>query len=187
MEVFYPDGWQILYHPLRVVDQSGQVVAREGDTLRVSGGVSGLSVGESACAPGPPLPASSVERIDTPSLPAAPSMTPTTSPPPSGGISKDRAIAVARTYKSLTTTFVSAEAGRFGDLNTDRNLGPGIGIKADRLVWAIRYEGDMTICYPPGVRPTVTTCESPRPGTLTVFLDYFSGAFLMTDGFSPAH
>jgi hypothetical protein len=110
----------------------------------------------------------------------APSATPIVTPLPSGGISKERAIALAEPHKSLTTTFKSAEAGRFRELNPDPNIGPGFGVTPDRLVWAVTYEGDMTICYPsPGA------CESPRPGTLTVFIDYFTGEALANIGYSP--
>jgi hypothetical protein len=102
-----------------------------------------------------------------------------TSPLPSGGISKDRAIDLARGHTSFTM-LVAAIAGSFGDLNTDGQIGPGYPIKPDHFVWAVEFSGDMTICNPLGV------CESPRPGTLTVFLDYSTGDFLSTLGQSPA-
>ena len=93
---------------------------------------------------------------------------------------RDRAIALAEPHKSLTTTFKSAVAGRFHDINTNPNIGPGFGIKPDQWLWAVTYKGDMTICSPsPGA------CQSPRPGTLTVFLDYFTGDFLGSAGYSP--
>jgi hypothetical protein len=119
-------------------------------------------------------------QVPTLSPTGAPSTAPTMTPLPSGGISKERAIALAEPHKSLTTTFKSAEAGRFRDLNKNPNIGPGFGIEPDKWVWAVTYEGDMTICSPsPGA------CESPRPGTLTVFLDYFTGDFLGSIGYSP--
>jgi hypothetical protein len=45
----------------------------------------------------------------------------------------------------------------------------------------VTYVGDMTVCYPS--QPEV--CETPRPGTLTVYLDYFTGEALANIGDSP--
>jgi hypothetical protein len=101
-------------------------------------------------------------------------------PLPSSAISEDRAIRLAREHSSLTT-FVSAAAGRFADLNADPNIGPGFPVKADDLVWAVTFTGDMTICNPLGA------CPSPRPGTVTVFLDYQSGAFRTSESYSRAN
>jgi hypothetical protein len=110
-------------------------------------------------------------------LPATPSVAP--SPLPSGGISKERAIELAGPHSSLAT-FVSAEAGRFSELSRNSNIGPGAPVKPEQWVWAVTYEGNMTICNPLG------SCLSPRPGTLTIFLDYFTGDFLMSEGLSSA-
>ncbi len=110
-----------------------------------------------------------------PSSPSTPSATPLSS----GGISRDRAVALAEPHKSLSTTFKSAEAGAFGDLNPSPNVGPGFGVAPQQEVWAVTYVGDMTICSPLGA------CELPRPGTLTIFLDYFTGEFLGSAGYSP--
>jgi hypothetical protein len=99
---------------------------------------------------------------------------------PPSFISQQRAIELARGHSSLTT-FVSVRAGRFGDLNTDANIGPGFTIRPDDLVWAVQFLGDMTICSPLGA------CLSPRPGTTTVYLDYATGDFRAADGESPAN
>jgi hypothetical protein len=100
-------------------------------------------------------------------------------PAPSGGISQARAIELARGHSSLTT-FVSVSAGPFRDLNIESGIGPGFVVKPDQLVWAVTFQGDVTICNPLGV------CESPRPGRSVVYLDYQTGAFLTSEGTSPA-
>ncbi len=99
---------------------------------------------------------------------------------PSSSISQDRAVQLAQEHTS-STTLVSVTAGRFADLNTDANIGPGYPIKADDMVWAVKFSGDITICNPLGV------CYSPRPSTTTVYLDYATGEFRTTDSFSPAN
>jgi hypothetical protein len=130
----------------------------------------------------PTTPVQSPSALLTPTttpLAATPSLVP--SPLPSGGISKERAIELAGPHSSLTT-FVSAEAGRFSELNRDANIGPGAPVKPEQWVWAVTYEGDMTICAP----IPAGSCLSPRPGSLTIFLDYFTGDFLMSEGLSPS-
>lgn len=97
---------------------------------------------------------------------------------PSSAISQDRAVQQAREHTSATT-LVSVKAGRFGDLNIDSQIGPGYPIKADDLVWAVQFSGDITICDPNGV------CYSPRPATTTVYLDYATGEFRTSGTFSP--
>ena len=108
---------------------------------------------------------------------------PTPSPTlPPGGITPERAIALALEHNSLQT-FVSATAGTFEVLNIDPlNTGPGIGVQRDQLVWAVKFAGDMTICPPSPGSP----CWSPRPGIQVVYLDYHTGAYLMVLGSSPA-
>jgi hypothetical protein len=97
---------------------------------------------------------------------------------PPGGIAMVDAIQLAARHTSLT--YVSAQAGLFKDLNRDLNIGPGFVVKPDQWVWAVTYQGDMTICNPLGV------CYSPRPGVVTVFLDYFTGRFLATEASSAS-
>jgi hypothetical protein len=123
-------------------------------------------------------PAPSTTPVQSPSALLTPSVAP--SPLPSGGISKERAIELAGPHGSLTT-FASAEAGRFSELNRDANIGPGAPVKPEQWVWAVTYEGDMTICAP----IPAGSCLSPRPGSLAIFLDYFTGDFLMSEGLSP--
>ena len=127
--------------------------------------------------PGPAAATLSLPGTPSSLVTATPMMTaaPIPSPLPSGGISKERAIELAGSHTPFTT-LTSAVAGRFRDLNTDPNIGPGYPIKPERLVWAVSYQGDMTICNPLG------TCYSPSPGTVTVFLDYTTGDFLASEG-----
>jgi hypothetical protein len=101
------------------------------------------------------------------------------SPLPPGGVSKADAVRLAGDHTHFFT-IVSAEAGAFRDLNRDPNIGPGYPIRPDRWVWAVTYLGNVTICSPVGV------CYSPRPEMLTIYLDYFTGEFLATDGVSAA-
>ena len=63
-EVIFFDGWDYVFDPLRLVDTSGNVVAREGDWIRVTGPADRL--GASVCSPGPPLPADTVEVLAAP-------------------------------------------------------------------------------------------------------------------------
>ena len=99
---------------------------------------------------------------------------------PSFSISEARAIELARQHTTLSTV-VSATTGRFGDVNSDPNIGPGYPIKADDIVWAVKFSGEISICNPLGV------CESPRPSLTTVYLDFATGTFLTSDTFSPAN
>jgi hypothetical protein len=61
-ELFYPDGWNVLFDPLRITNSQGQVVAREGDLLRAT--VSEGGIGGSLCTTGSPLRATSVEVVE---------------------------------------------------------------------------------------------------------------------------
>ena len=65
LEVFYPDGWNVLFRPVRVLDATGRVIAQDGDLIRVAG--PGDAIGESACTENVPLPATSVENLGRPS------------------------------------------------------------------------------------------------------------------------
>jgi hypothetical protein len=79
------------------------------------------------------------------------------------------------------TAVEGASAGTFADLDADpQRTGAGNGIQPGRLVWAVRFSGDTTICTPVG------DCWSPRPATSVVFLDYRTGDFLTTETLSPA-
>jgi hypothetical protein len=60
-EIMFLDGSDVLFRPLRLVDGAGRVVAREGNTLRVTVITDG--VGAPLCSAGGPLPATSVEVL----------------------------------------------------------------------------------------------------------------------------
>ncbi len=108
----------------------------------------------------------------------SPSPTIPSSPLPTGGIGESRAIELA-SVNSIGWTLIAASAGRYGDLKPPGS-GPGDDIPPDRFVWAVKFASEATICNPLGV------CMSPRPGTVTVYLDYFTGTFLSSAGFSAA-
>jgi len=46
IDVMYPPGWDVKFDPVRLVAASGQVVAEEGDVIRVAGPE---SIGDSVC------------------------------------------------------------------------------------------------------------------------------------------
>src|ERR1019366_1090469 len=50
--------------------------------------------------------------------------------------------------------------------------------QAHRLVWAVTFEGDSTICPP----PPGATCATGVPGVATAFLDYYTGDFILGGG-----
>jgi hypothetical protein len=99
------------------------------------------------------------------------------SPLPSGGITEAQAIELSRSHTTMTA-FASASVGTFRDL-APPGTGFGPSDTPARLVWAVRFTGEMTICNPLGV------CDAPRPGVATVYLDYFTRAFVSSAGFSP--
>jgi hypothetical protein len=102
------------------------------------------------------------------------------SPLPTGGISRDQAIALARSHVAADMSFADAAAGPW---TTFAQSPSGVAEPSppDRLVWAVRYTGEFTICSPAG------TCGSPRPGTTTVILDFKTGDFLGTEAFSSSN
>jgi hypothetical protein len=59
--VFYPDGWDVEFHPVRLVDASGDVIARDGDTVRITG--PGGGIGASLCSSESPFVAQTVEKL----------------------------------------------------------------------------------------------------------------------------
>ncbi len=131
-----------------------------------------LALATAACSAGPVAPVAGT--------PAAPSPSGGAGTPLPSGIPRDAAIVAARTYVSMTEVD-GASAGTFADLDADpQHTGPGNGIKPDRLVWAVRFSGDITICTPVG------DCWSPRPATSVVFLDYGTGDFITSETLSPA-
>jgi hypothetical protein len=58
VQVIWPDGWDVRFEPLTLIDDAGQVVATEGDQLRLTGTLG--SVGQSSCFDGPIFAANSV-------------------------------------------------------------------------------------------------------------------------------
>jgi hypothetical protein len=97
----------------------------------------------------------------------------------SEGVSEATAIELARGHTSFTT-FVSASAGLFRDLNIQAGIGPGYPVKPDQSVWAVTFSGEVTICGP------IANCFSPRPGINAVYLDYLTGDFLSSATNAPA-
>ena len=123
----------------------------------------------SASGPSPAGMASATEE-------AAPSMLPM----PSGGLSEEQARAVAQKAAPLSAVFVSAEAGPLGSVSGGAQAAAGLSIDASHEIWAVRFAAIAAPCPPGG-----STCESPRPGTVTVVLDYFSGQVFVTSGDYP--
>ena len=92
-----------------------------------------------------------------------------------------RAVQLSREHVSPDMSTLSrVQVGRFSALNTSPNIGPGEDIQPDDLVWAVLFTGQVTIC--PHI---ASVCESPRPGQVTVFLDYSTGEYREVQGFSP--
>ena len=145
--------------------------------VRMAALVFAALVAAAACVAQADAPTASPSPLTSSVASASPSALP--SPLLSGGIPEARAIELARGHSSLTT-FVSASAGLFRDLNIDPNIGPGYPVKPDQTVWAVKFAGEVTICNPLGA------CFSPRPGITAVYLDYETGDFLSAGGVTPA-
>jgi hypothetical protein len=107
------------------------------------------------------------------------------------GLSAEAAEAAARSHIHPDAVLVSAVAGQFDAVYVP--LGPNGVMPPDpspsSLVWVVTFTSSVVVCPPPYVVNGLTKvkpCESPRPGTVTVVLDYRSGAFIRSDGFAPA-
>jgi hypothetical protein len=85
--------------------------------------------------------------------------------------------AKAAAVKPLNATFATATSGWYRDFPPDLQVGT---VDPSRAVWAITYDSVAAPCYPGG-----NVCESPRPGTVTVFLDYQTGEFVLSAGYFP--
>jgi hypothetical protein len=94
---------------------------------------------------------------------------------PTGGIDRDRAITLARDHVAMAT-MTGAVVESPGALPGATSTASG-GL---RWVWAVYFSGDVTICNPLGA------CQSPRPATSTVYLDYMTGSFIETATVSSA-
>jgi hypothetical protein len=104
----------------------------------------------------------------------APGTTPI-GPAPTGGIDQEQAITIARDHVAMATV-TGAVVESPGALPGATSTASG-GL---RWVWAVYFSGDVTICNPLGA------CQSPRPATSTVYLDYMTGSFIETATVSSA-
>jgi hypothetical protein len=111
---------------------------------------------------------------------SAPIETQTASPLPSGGLSQEQALSIAQKVAPLSAVFESAQAGSFASVVNDPEVSQGLTITPDHEIWAVRFAAIAAPCPPGG-----STCESPRPGTVTVLMDYFSGQLFETVGVYP--
>ena len=101
-----------------------------------------------------------------------------TRPLPSGGISEDAAVAIATKAAPTGAVFESVQAEPFASvdpLDTE-----GLLIPPDHEVWVVKFAATAAPCAPGG-----STCMSPRPGTVTVVLDYLTGERYVTAGDYP--
>jgi hypothetical protein len=101
--------------------------------------------------------------------PTAPTATPT-------DMSSERVISAARDHVTMTEVIDVS----FGPYSTLRVIPTDRAIDDDRLVWAVKFTGDIEICPPPP-----GPCMAPMPAFSTVYLDYWTGAFLTTSTVSP--
>jgi hypothetical protein len=97
---------------------------------------------------------------------------------PSGGISEDAAVAIAEKAAPLNAVFVSVQAEPFSSV--DPRFGGGLPIAPDRELWVVLFAATAAPCA-----PGASTCESPRPGTVTVLIDYLTGERYVTAGYYP--
>jgi hypothetical protein len=104
----------------------------------------------------------------------APGSTPTP-PSPTGGIDQGQAITSARDHVAMAT-MTGAVVESQGAMPGESSGASG----TPRWVWAVSFSGDVTICNPLGA------CQSLRPATSTVYLDYMTGSFIETSTVSSA-
>ena len=107
-----------------------------------------------------------------------PTAAPPTRPLPSGGISEDEAVANAQKAAPLGAEFVSVQAEPFSWV--EPRVGEGLSIAPDRELWVVTFAATAAPCA-----PGTSTCESPRPGTVTVLIDYLTGERYVTAGDYP--
>jgi hypothetical protein len=101
-------------------------------------------------------------------------------PLPSGGISEEQAVSLAQKAAPLSALFESAKAGPYASVYTDPEAGAGSPIDPNQEVWVVTFAATATPC-----RPNGSGCESPRPGTATVVLDFWTGKVFGTFGNYP--
>jgi hypothetical protein len=141
-----------------------------------------------ASGPGTSSPGPAESRLPS-AVEASPIANATTTPLPSGGISEDQAVSIAQKAAPVSAVFESAEAGPFAVV-VDRNVAEGLSLEPSREVWVVRFTATAAPCHVvpgagPADPPNGEVCESPRPGTVTVVLDYFSGERFVTAGEYP--
>lgn len=94
-------------------------------------------------------------------------------------ITESEAQSIAGDHVVPDASYVSSTSGRFGDLYTNPRavIEPTL---SNRTVWAVKFSSIFDICPPDG-----SVCDR-RPGTTTVYLDYYTGEWLRTSAFSPS-
>ena len=97
------------------------------------------------------------------------------------GISAAQARQIADGYAPLTATFERAVSGNYGGLSGGLAEGPSGPIATATMVWAVTYSNTVTICD----QGTPPTCDPPRRGTATVYLDYYTGRYIAVLGSYP--
>lgn len=141
---------------LAVRDPAGVIRARQGDHVHLGGGeITAPSVFTVCGGDG----ALSVDAAE-PELPFGRT-----------SIDAAQAVQLSREHVSADMSTLSrVQVGGFSNLETN----------GEDDVWAVTFTGLMTIC------PSLaSTCELPRPGQVTVYLDYSTGNFRESHGFSP--
>jgi hypothetical protein len=103
-----------------------------------------------------------------------------TRPLPSDGISEEKAVSIAQKAAPLSAVFESVHAEPFSSV--DPLVREGLLIAPDREVWVVTFAATAAPCPPGG---SETACESPRPGTVTVLIDYMTGERYVTAGDYP--
>jgi hypothetical protein len=101
-------------------------------------------------------------------------------PLPSGGISEAEAVAIATKLAPDGAVFESVQAEPFASV--DPRDTEGLLTPPDHEVWVVKFAATAAPCAP-GTSKLV--CESPRPGTVTVVLDYVTGHLYVTAGDYP--
>jgi hypothetical protein len=99
-------------------------------------------------------------------------------PLPTGGLPQDEAVSIAQKAAPTNAVFESVRAETFASV--DPRVGEGLSIPPDHYVWVVTFAATAAPCPPGG-----STCESPRPGTVTVLLDYLTGERYVTAGNYP--
>ncbi|MFL5708326.1 MAG: hypothetical protein ACJ77Y_04945 [Chloroflexota bacterium] len=87
-------------------------------------------------------------------------------------------MSIAQKAAPPNAVYESVEVEPFSSV--DPGVGEGLSIPPDHYVWVVTFAATAAPCPPGG-----STCESPRPGTVTVLLDYMTGERYVTSGFYP--